>query len=279
MTKASRRLHVSQSALSHQLTELETGLGVRLFQRLPRSMVLTGAGERLLRSSRVVLAELREAELDLRSSPMSEEGLLRITTECYTCYHWLPARLRAFEAQYPRVEVRIVAEATRRPMEALLAGDVDIGIIAGGVSSRRVMARPLFRDELVVVMSPEHELAKRAFIVPEDFATQHLLTYSVPPEQLSIWTEVLRPAGVKPARISRVELTEAMVEMVKANLGIAVLARWAAAPWLNPGLLQAVRLTKRGKFRDWTAVTRKLQRQPRYFEAFVDLLADTALPR
>ena len=131
MTRAAERLHLSQSALSHQLSELEADLGTSLFRRLPREMVLTGPGERLLRSARVVLSELQGAERDLSGLSTSGEGTLRITTECYTCYHWLPASVRPFEALYPRVDVQIVVEATRRPIEALLADEGMSGLWRG----------------------------------------------------------------------------------------------------------------------------------------------------
>jgi LysR family transcriptional regulator for metE and metH len=278
MTRAAERLHLSQSALSHQLSELEAELDTSLFRRLPREMVLTGPGERLLRSARIVLSELQAAERDLTSLSTSDEGTLRITTECYTCYHWLPASLRPFESLYPRVEVQIVVDATRRPIEALLADEVDAAIMAGPVPAKRLSALPLFRDELVVVMHPEHRLAGQSFVSAEDFAREHLLTYSVPEEQLSVWTEVLKPAAVRPARISRVELTEAMMEMVKANLGIAVVARWAATPWVSRSALKAARLTKAGVFREWFAVTRSAKQQPAYLAAFLELLAAHGAP-
>jgi LysR family transcriptional regulator, regulator for metE and metH len=279
MTRASELLYLSQSALSHQLAELETSVGVSLFRRLPRRMVLTGPGERLLRSARVVLKELREAERELSASSKNGEGTLRITTECYTCYHWLPASLKPFESRYPHVQIQIVADATRRPFEALLADEVDVAIVAGPVASRRFNSQLLFHDEMVVVTHPEHPLAARPYVQANDFADQHLLTYSVPEEELTVWTDVLKPAGVRPAKMSRVELTEAMIEMVRANLGIAVLARWAVTPWLSRGSLKAIRLTKAGKFRDWSAVTRRVKHKPEYLDAFIDQLISDGAPR
>jgi LysR family transcriptional regulator for metE and metH len=272
-------LFLSQSALSHQLAELEASVGVSLFRRLPRRMVLTGPGERLLQAARLVLRELSEAERDLSASSKNCGGTLRITTECYTCYHWLPGSLKPFESRYPRVQVQIVVDATRRPIEALLADEVDLAIIAGPVASRRLNARLLFRDEMVVVAHPEHPLAARPYVQADDFADQHLLTYSVPEDELTVWTDVLKPAGVRPARMSQVELTEAMIEMVRANLGIAVLARWAVTPWLSRGSLKAVRLTKAGKFRDWSAVTHRTKHKPEYLDAFIDQLVRDGTPR
>lgn len=272
VTRASTDLHVSQSALSHQLADLEEALGTPLFQRTPRRMILTPKGERLLATAHVVLRELVEAERMLARGD-TDSGMIRISTECYTCYHWLPASLTAFEQKFPRVEVQVVVEATRAPLEALRAGRIDVAIVTSADGARRVEARPLFRDEVIVLMSARNALAGRPYIRAEDFSAQHLLTYSLPENQLSIFNAVLTPAGVRPARVSKLELTEAIVEMVKANRGIAVLARWAVAPYLDSSSLKAVRLTKGGRYRDWLGVVTASKKRPRYVDAFLDVLA------
>ena len=274
MTRAAARLYMTQSALSHQLAGLEEALGVSLFRRVPRGMILTRAGEKLLDCARSVLPAVREAHKLVTDAESEAQGALRISTECYTCYHWLPSRLKAFQASFSRVEVQIVVEATRRPVEALLAGELDLAIVSGRPAQAAVASRPLFEDEMVAILSPEHRLARRRCLSPRDFAAEHLITYSVPIQQLGFYQEFLRPAGVVPARVSRVDLTEAIVEMVKANLGIAVLARWAIAHHLNAATLKALPLGRRGFRRKWYAVTVKSRRPPAYLECFIDLLAE-----
>jgi LysR family transcriptional regulator for metE and metH len=237
-------------------------------------MVLTRAGERLLDCARLVLPTVREAQ-DLVAAAESEaQGALRISTECYTCYHWLPSRLKAFQASFSRVEVEIVVEATRRPVEALLAGELDLAIVSDPPAQGAVTCRPLFEDEMVAILSSEHRLAGRRNLSPHDFADERLITYSVPIRQLGVYQQFLHPAGVVPVRVSRVDLTEAIVEMVKANLGIAVLARWAIAPHLKAATLKALPLGRRGFRRKWYAVTVKSRRPPAYLEFFIDLLAE-----
>ena len=230
LTKAANRLHVTQSALSHQLRDIEDKLGAPLFLRLNKKMLLTQAGERLLSSAPAVLDELKRAEEDIRQIALHREGILRISTECYTCYHWLPPVLKPFSREFPRVEVRIVAEATRRPIEALLDGRLDLAITSTVTRNQKLMFKPLFKDEMVVIASPDHPLASRAYVSAKDFASEHLLVYALPKEDLTIYQKVLIPAGVSPKHVSRVELTEAIIEMVKAGLGVGVMARWAVAP-------------------------------------------------
>ena len=273
MTRAGARLHLSQSALSHQLTDLEAALGVPVFRRVPRGMVLTAAGDRLLTAARAILQELKTAEEQVKACSAQDRGTLRMATECYTCYHWLPAKLRDFQTEFPDVEVRIVVEHTREPIPALLAGHLDVAIVSDTPRQKGMAVRRLFTDELVAIVHPGHPLSGRPFLRAADFADQHLITYSVPMNQLTVFQRLLAPAGITPSRISRVELTEAIIEMVKAGLGIAVLARWAVAPYLNPGSLKALQLTRKGYRREWSAVTQPIRHQPGYVKAFLDLMA------
>jgi len=272
LTRAADKLNVTQSALSHRLHEAERILRRPLFLRSRRRMDLTPAGLRLLEAARRITAELSAIERDLRD-PSPDEGRLRIATECYTCYHWLPGALEAFRRKCPGIEVQVVAGATREPIPALLAGRIDLAIVSDPVRNARVELEPLFRDELVVAMPPSHRLARARFISAEDFADETLLTYSAPREHLTIFGEVLDPAGVVPARWMAMELTEAIIEMVKARQGIAVLARWAAAPAVRSGALIVRRLTAPGIVRQWSAATIKRKTRPSHLAEFTHALA------
>src|SRR6202163_4107801 len=97
VTEAGRRLHVTQSALSHQLRDAEEKLGTALFLRLGKKMVLTPAGEKMLVCARKVLDELRAAEGQIEGLNGGTRGVIRVSTECYTCYHWLPPVLKKFQ--------------------------------------------------------------------------------------------------------------------------------------------------------------------------------------
>src|SRR5260221_6076254 len=107
LTRAGDQLHLTESALSHQLRDVESRLGTALFLRVGKRLVLTPAGERLLSSATDVLERLRQTEHDIREMGRARAGTLRITTECYTCYHWLPPLLLRYRRAFPRVEVRI----------------------------------------------------------------------------------------------------------------------------------------------------------------------------
>lgn len=273
VTKAGERLHLSQSALSHQLRDLEERLGTPLFHRLNKRMVLTQAGERLLLSAKDVLEELKRAEHDVAQMAAHKRGTLRLSTECYTCYHWLPEKLKEFSRRYPDVDVKIVVEATHQPLQALLNGKLDLAVVSDRPKDKRLVYLPLFRDELVVIMPPDHPLAAKSYLSAKDFADQHLFLY-VEPKDSDLFRLLLNPAGVTPKRVSQLMLTEAIIEMVKAGLGISVLARWSVSEPLAAGKLAARPLTRNGLHRYWSAALLKNDFIPAYLPAFVSLLAE-----
>ena len=167
LTRAGAALHLTQSALSHQLRDIESRLGTPLFLRVGKRMLLTPAGERLRRSADEVLSTIERTEDAIRQLGGAKRGVLRLTTECYTCYHWLPALLKRYRRTHPQVDVRIDVAATAQPLAHLLEGRLDIAIVSDPVRDRRVVARPLFEDEVVVVVAPGHPLAARPFVRPE----------------------------------------------------------------------------------------------------------------
>jgi LysR family transcriptional regulator for metE and metH len=277
VTRAAGRLHLTQSALSHQLAALEDRLRTRLFLRLGRKMALTPAGQALVASAGPLLEDLRRAEEAVTRLGSERSGVLRLATECYTCYHWVPPLLREFRRTWPDVELRIVADATRAPLEALAAGRLDLAVVSSPGRDRRFARTPLFSDELVAVMAPSHRLAGRAWLRAADFAAENLILYTSP-EESTAFQKMLAPAGVTPRQLSEIQLTEAIIEMVKAGLGVSILARWSVAPHLAAGTLRAARLGRRGLMRDWTAATLRAATPPAWLQAFVGLLARSGRP-
>jgi LysR family transcriptional regulator, regulator for metE and metH len=279
MTRAAGRLHLTQSALSHQLRDAEEQLGTRLFERKQGSMALTPAGERLLRSARAVIEELSRVEKDIQNeiagANNEKSGRIRLSTECYTVYHWLPPRLKLFQQEHPAVEFELVVEATDNPYEALLNGALDLAIVCNPLRNRRIQFTPLFEDEMVAIVAPDHRLADRKFLEPHDFADETLFLFP-PKSDSSLLKEILTPAGVTPRRIQQVNLTEAIIEMVVAGLGVAAMAKWAVAPQLASGTVVGLPLSGKGLHRSWAVAQLRGKQTPRYLQAFVELL--TRLP-
>ena len=272
VTRASKRLFLTQSAVSHQLLDLERKLGTPLFHRAGKRMVPTAAGRRVLESARHALGSLRELEEDLRRMALGQEAVIRLSTACYTCYHWLPRLLVDYQRRFPHVNVQIVADVTYQTISALLDGVIDLAIVNQPNSDERLTFTKLFRDELLLVVPPDHKLARKRCVEAEDLRAEHLILYSAPLREIMFYQEVLVSAGVQPRKISQIQLTEAIVELVRAGIGVTVLARWAAAPYLADGRLVGVRVTSRGLPRQWYAAMIKQSPVPLYLREFTQMI-------
>lgn len=277
ITRAAPHINATQSGLSHQLKELESRLGLTLFERVGRRMVPTAVGERLALSGREILGAIRRAEDDITGSNTAPRHRIRLATECYTCYHWLPSLIQRYSLQSSGIDVEIVAEATFEGVSAVLGGTAHVCISFETIHDRRLRAERLFKDEVVVCVAPDHPFASRERIQPEDLLDQRIYIYS-PLELSSIYRNVLRPAGVPPAQISRIALTEATVELVKAGLGIAFLARWAVEPHIRARTIRAIRYGPGGLHRTWSAVTRAEDSTPPHVREFVSFLRAAIRP-
>lgn len=256
-TRAGARLHLSQSAVSHQLADLERRLGLQLFTRDRRRLKLTAAGQRLLDFSRGALGELDRVEAELMRSATRERTQLRISTECFTCYHWLPPVLPELRHEHPEVDVRIVIEATRRPIVALQQGKLDLAIVSTPVRDRSLVVERLFADEWVVIMAPTHPFARLRFVRALDLARQPLFTHDGTPRDVARLRSCLVAERAPMPDVQVVPLTEAIVELVKGDLGVGLVSRWAIAPYEARGEIVARRFTRAGLKESWSAVHRR----------------------
>jgi len=256
-TRAAARLHLTQSAVSHQLSELEGRLGVVLFTRVRRQLKLTPAGVRLLDAARTMLTDLARVERELHQAGARKREVFRIAVEVFTSYHWLPPILTTLETEHPHVDVRIVLDATREPVAALLRGDIELALVSSPVRDRALVVEPLFDDEWTVIVSPAHPLAARAYVSAVELGREKLLTHDAPRSDVERLRELIASERATMPRATSVPLTDAIVELVKAGLGVGLVSRWAVAPYLTQGEIVARRFTREGLPERWAAVYRR----------------------
>ncbi|MEM1126383.1 MAG: LysR family transcriptional regulator [Bacteroidota bacterium] len=271
LTAAADRLAVSQPALSHQLRDVEERLGIALFERRGRSLVLTGAGGRVLESARIVLDEVERAEADLAALAAGKSGTLRVTAQCYTTYHWLPPVLSTFCEAWPLVEVEIAAGASEQPVAALQERAVDVALLTKPDDVQGIQLAELFNDEVVAVVAAGHPWAQQAWIDPDAFGGEHMFVWHECAERDCVLS-LVADAGARPRRITPMpHSTEGAVGMVRAGLGVTAMAQWAVAPYLAQGGLATVPVTADGVRRRWYAAVRA-GTEPAYVKAFVGVL-------
>jgi LysR family transcriptional regulator for metE and metH len=279
LARAATRLGVTPSALSHRIREAERRLDIVLLTRQGRRLALTPAGEILLNAARTILGELERAETDAQRISRGASDVVRLGLGAYSVFHWLPAFLRVLGEREPSVQLEIVAGAARRPEAALLDAEIDVAVLHGPAERAGLRRVPLFEDELVAIMSPGHPLAAKKFIEPEDLIPYDYFTYSMTPEPGLEYDRALRRAPA-PRRITRLEQIEAIVELVKAGLGVSILTRWAMEPHVRAGTLACRRVTPEGIDVAWFAALRANESEEsapaRVAAALADWCADPA---
>ena len=168
--------------------------------------------------------------------------------------------------------MHIAAEYTLDPIAALLDAKIDLAIMNDDSSDKRLRYRDLFEDEHVAVVPPSHRWSARPFVTPEELAGEPLYLYSRSIDHSFIVQKVLRPAGVEPRHVTYLQLTEGIIEMVKAGLGASVLPKWSIAHALASQDVKAVRITKTGVFRKWYAASLSDVASTPFMDEFVRLL-------
>lgn len=271
LTGAARRLHVTQPAISQRLANLRERIAADPFDRRHGEMRANAVGERLVQASTAVRREIDAALADIDAMLRRREQRLRVTTQCYTCYRWLPFVIRDMHNAFPDLSLDAVPEATDSPYDALRDDRIDIAVVSNPCADSGFEEHQLFCDELYAVMSDRHPLASRRFLNPSNFADQTLVLYTG--AKHAICEEVLYPAGVAPGRIVQVRITEAIVELARAGSGVAVLAGWVFNDLPDKRGLAAVRITRQGFRRTWLAVVNN-RSDGRYVAPFVSSLRE-----
>ena len=254
--RASAALHLTQSAVSRGLLAVEDKLGTKLFDRQARGVALTAAGRRFVSGAGGVLSQLVELEQHVRTGTAGDVPL-RVVCECYTAYRWLPSTLAALQPA-TGLEITVAIDHTKAPVEALLAGDVDVALLTTAKVGPSLVEEPLFSDEIVFVVSSKHPLAGRAAIGVEDLKAYPMISSTATPEPESQWF-MRQVFGRATPRLEQLQfpLTEAVIDATRAGLGIAAMSEWVARPYVSGGDVVAKPFRGKRLHRPWRLAYRR----------------------
>ncbi|WP_373975186.1 LysR family transcriptional regulator [Chitinibacter sp. SCUT-21] len=271
LTRAAERLHLTQSALSHQVRLLEDHYGLPLFARKSNPLKLTAAGEKLAALAQDVLPAIAATERDIARLREGQAGQLRIAVECHTCFDWLMPAMDQFRQHWPEVELDIVSGFHADPVQLLYEDRADIAIVSEVENQPELTHLPLFSYDMVALVANDHSLANKPFLDAADFANDTLITYPVPDEMLDLIRKVLKPAGINPKR-RPTELTVAMLQLVASRRGIAALPRWSVQSYLDRGYVLAKPITAQGLKSELHAALHADRKQAAYLVDFVETM-------
>lgn len=256
VTDAAEALGITPSALSHRIKEAERRLDVVLFTRMHKRLRMTPAADYLAETATRVLSEMDRAEQDVRRMDRGVEHVVRIAVEAYSSYHWLPGFTNHLRDHLPGVDLQVMARAGSETIQALTNRHVDLIIVSGDDVPPGTHKIPLFYDELVFIMSPDHRHAGKPFIDGTDVKGEDFITYTKTPEPDREFARLFRPSDSYPRWTATVELPEAIVELVAAGQGTSVLAGWAVRPAIDTGRIVGARVGSHGIAVAWQVLMR-----------------------
>ena len=271
LVEASERVFLTQSALSHQIKELEGRVGCPLFLRKTRPVRFTSAGNRLLELADEVLPRLHNAEIDLQRLAGGETGRIIMAIECHSCFEWLLPAIDAYRDQWSDVELDISSGFHFAPLPALARGDLDLVITADPVDEPGIHYFPLFSYEAQLAVSKTHALVNKAWAEPKDLGDQVVITYPVDQDRLDLFTGFLRPAGVEPERVRHAELTTMIVQLVASGRGVTCLPNWALFEYLQNEYVVVRSLGEEGIWPTLYAAVRQDQAESPFMTAFIEV--------
>jgi DNA-binding transcriptional LysR family regulator len=234
---ATQKLHLTNSAISHSLKELEAQLGCRLFERMARKMVLNQAGEQLLAAVTGPLAGLEAAAESLKHLGKWGQTRLRVGAADSICQHILPGVVRELKKSHAQLELRIEVGDSSCLVEQLHENKIDLAICLAPENRAGLQLRPLFRDELMFVFAAAHPWTTARRISREELRTQSFIFHSPSSFSARSVLAFFRSVAVVPRAWIEVGNVEAIKEMVKLNLGVGILSPWVADKDLATGSL------------------------------------------
>ena len=271
LVEAAERLFLTQSALSHQLKELESRLECELFIRKSRPLRFSEAGKRILLLADDVIARVSEAERDVKKLIHGEAGRLFMAIECHSCFNWLMPTIDIFRNQWPAIELDFSGGFTFEPLPALAQGDIDLVITSDPQPIKGVRYVPLFSYEMHIAIANHHALIEKNFLEPQDLANQTLITYPVDRNRLDVFNQFLTPAGIEPLAVRTSELTLMMVQLVASGRGICALPNWVLAEYAEKQLISVRSAGEKGIWPTLYAAVREEQVNTGYVQDFLTL--------
>jgi LysR family hydrogen peroxide-inducible transcriptional activator len=227
-SRAAEHCHVSQPSLSQQILKLEEEIGERLFERTKRDARPTSHGEAFLKRALRILAEADAVRRDAEDARQLLGGSLTIGVIPTIAPYLLPAAITEFTRRFPNVELIIHEETTARLLKLLHNHEVDLALLSRPFPERHLRVLPLFTEELLLALPPDHHLGRKRSIRPQDLGGERLIVLK---EDHCLGDQVLgfcNREGNHPGVSFRSAQLETLQSLVRAGMGISLIPEMAA---------------------------------------------------
>lgn len=225
-TQVANENYVTQAAVTLQIRKLESELGVPLFHRTTRAVTLLEAGNRLLPYAQNMLKMSDEAKEAVRETKMEVSGLVRVASVHSVGLYELPPYIKKFLQKFPHVNLRIEYRTSDEIYRELLAGDIDVGIVAyPNESVSRIECRPFATDDLAIVCMKDHVFAKKKYVSLTEMEGQNFVQFTEETPTRRATDAVLSENGVNVNVRTECDNIEILKQMIEIGYGIALLPR------------------------------------------------------
>ncbi len=274
-TETARRLHLTQSAISHSMKALETEIGMPLIERSGRKALLTQAGQTLVARAEKVLIEMSKARSELAHLARWGGSRLRLGASSTACQYLLPPVIREFRRQFPQWQIEVSSRDTMQSLNDVKEGVLELALCMDTPGMERDLTfRPLFSEEIRVVLPAGHPKAKQKTISAADVVKEPMLSYTATSYLSQIIRTHLEREGLRvPPPVIELGSLEAIKEMVKLEMGIALMPSWVSAADVAEGTIVLLPLSGKKLTRRWGIAHRKGRRLSHGEETFVKLCA------
>jgi DNA-binding transcriptional LysR family regulator len=222
-TAGARRMNVTQAAISMQIRQLEEEVGLPLFTRTPRRVILTEAGEYLLERARKILREHDAALAEIAEIAGAEFGRLRIgsSSSMFTTEQ-LPQILEKLKQKFPNAEITVSSGTSQVQVDKILHGEIDVAFVSLPVETSNVQTELLFSDEIVAIAHPNHPLANEKVISAATLAGENLILGEKGGNTRRMIDDFFAQFGLKPNVIMELSRQTAINRMVENNMGVGL---------------------------------------------------------
>ncbi|HTO53824.1 MAG TPA: LysR substrate-binding domain-containing protein [Myxococcota bacterium] len=254
--KAAQAVHITQTALSRRLQNLESLLDVKLVERTTRSVALTAIGQRFLPQARRLLSDLGTALVELRESGKAQRGDFSIACVPTVGVQYLPRVLQEYSASHPQNRIKILDHASTGVADAVLRREAEFGIQIAGTGHPELVTVPLFEDRFVLICRSDHALARRTRLPWRELESHALILAGEVSGNRPLLEDALRPQTVTLHSLYEVQRSSTAVGLVAAGVGAAVVPSLAIQKGAYPRI-RVIALTQPVISRTLVLVSRK----------------------
>lgn len=277
IANSSERLFLTQSALSHQLRELEERLGFKVFHRKRNQWELTIEGKELYALANQLFAAIEAGFSNIQQIKSGSKGKIKLCAECQSFFHSIPGFIQKMAMLYPEIEIELSLGTTHQTISQILSHEIDLALVTTKPHAEALSSRLVFKDEIFAIMHQEHPLNQHDYLDASHFADVHLLINSFPLEGVAVYEHFLRLNKVTPAKISAIPFTEISLSMVAANMGIMCAPTWQLEAFKLAPELVFKRISQYGLKRTHYLVVKREYENRKYIRDFVESFEESFL--